>query len=88
MAGPTPLTEANCMATVLDHYTTSFNFAEKNFSAIWLRPWWKLVTDSSITDQLGPGLTYVTGGSYTRSDSSLGDWDVGSAGRLCRTDAA
>ncbi len=69
--------EANCMPTVLDHYTTSFNFSQKNFSAIWLRPWWRLVTDSSITDQLGPGLTFVTGGGYTRSDSALGNWDVG-----------
>ena len=71
-----PDDETNCVATVLDHYTTSFNFAQKNFSSIWLRPWWKLVTDSAITDQLGPGLTLVTGGGYTRSDSALGNWDV------------
>ena len=75
--GAGDIDEEHCMATVLDHYTTSFNFAQKNFSAIWLRPWWKLVTDSAITDQLGPGLTFVTGGGYTRSDSALGDWDVG-----------
>ncbi len=75
--GTGDIDEANCMATALDHYTTSFNFAQKNFSAIWLRPWWKLVTDSSVTDQLGPGLTFVTGGGYTRSDSSLGNWNVG-----------
>ena len=75
--GTNDIDEKNCTATVLDHYTTSFNFAQKNFSAIWLRPWWKAVTDSSITDQLGPGLTFVTGGGYTRSDSSLGNWNVG-----------
>ncbi len=75
--GTGAIDEINCMPTVLDHYTTSFNFAQKNFSAIWLRPWWKLVTDSAITDQLGPGLTFVTGGGYTRSDSALGNWDVG-----------
>jgi len=75
--GTGDIDEKNCMATVLDHYTTAFNFAQKNFSAIWLRPWWKLVTDSSVTDQLGPGLTFVTGGGYTRSDSSLGNWNVG-----------
>ena len=74
--GTDTATETNCMATVLDHYTTSFNFSEKNFSSIWMRQWWKLVTDSAITDQLGPGLTYVTGGSYTRADNSVGDWDV------------
>ena len=71
-----PDDETNCMPTVLDHYTTSYNFSQKNFSAIWLRPWWKLVTDSAVTDQLGPGLTFVTGGGYTRSDSALGNWEV------------
>ena len=35
------------------------------------------MTDSSITDQLGPGLTFVTGGGFTRSDSAIGDWNVG-----------
>ncbi len=75
--GTNDIDEKNCEPTVLDHYTTAYNFAQKNFSAIWLRPWWKLVTDSSITDQLGPGLTFVTGGGYTRSDSSLGNWNVG-----------
>ena len=75
--GVNPVTEKNCMATVLDHYTTSFNFSLKNFSSIWLRQWWYLVTDSAITDQLGPGLTFVTGGGFTRSDSAIGNWDVG-----------
>ncbi len=70
-------TEKNCVATVIDHFTTSFNFSLKNFSSIWLRQWWYLVTDSSITDQLGAGLTFVTGGGFTRSDSAIGDWNVG-----------
>src|SRR5439155_2421165 len=31
----------NCATYVIDHYTTSFNWAETNFSAIWLRnPGW------------------------------------------------
>ncbi|MFX8918505.1 hypothetical protein ABTN06_19405, partial [Acinetobacter baumannii] len=30
----------NCGATVLDHYTTSFNWAAHNFAAIWLRQFW------------------------------------------------
>ena len=38
------------MVTVLDQYTTSFNWAAFNFAAIWLRPQWYLVTDSVITD--------------------------------------
>src|SRR5208283_1097727 len=40
----------NCAATVLDRYTTSFNWAQTNFSAVWLRPKWFLVSNSAITD--------------------------------------
>jgi hypothetical protein len=75
--GSNDTSEENCMVTALDHYTTSFNWSEKNFSSIWMRNWWKLVTDSSITDQLGGGLTMVTGGGYTRSDNAIGNWLVG-----------
>ena len=35
--GTDDIGEKNCMATVLDHYITSFNFSEKNFSSIWMR---------------------------------------------------
>ncbi len=28
---------ANCGAITIEHFTTAFNFAEKNFSALWLR---------------------------------------------------
>jgi hypothetical protein len=65
-----------CMATVLDHYTTSFNYAQTNFAAIWLRPWWYLVTDSAITDSQYGGLNFVTAGGYTRSDAPAGFWSV------------
>ena len=75
--GSNDTVEKNCMVTVLDHYTTSFNWAEKNFSSIWMRNWWKLIVDSAVTDQLGPGLTMVTGGGYTRSDNAIGNWLVG-----------
>jgi hypothetical protein len=64
----------NCMVTVLDHYTTSFNFAPFNFAAIWLRPQWYLVTDSVITDSQQAGLTMVTGGGYSESDVVPGHW--------------
>ena len=65
---------ANCMVTVLDHYTTSFNWAAFNFAAIWLRPQWYLVTDSVITDSQQAGLTIVTGGGYSDSDVIPGHW--------------
>jgi hypothetical protein len=75
--GSNDTSEKNCMVSVLDHYTTSFNWSEKNFSSIWMRNWWKLITDSAVTDQLGPGVTMVTGGGYTRSDNAIGNWLVG-----------
>ncbi len=39
-----------CEATVLDHYDTSFNYAQTNFAAIWMRPKWFLFTDGAVTD--------------------------------------
>ncbi len=69
-----PGEEANCMATVLDHYTSSFNWANFNFAALWLRPQWYLVINSAITDVQGGGITFVTGGGYTDSDEIPGHW--------------
>jgi hypothetical protein len=71
-----PADESNCMVTVVDRYTTSFNWAEKNFSAIWLRPQWYLMTNSAITDVQGAGLSFITGGGYTSSDVIPGHWAV------------
>ncbi len=63
-----------CMVTVLDRYTSSFNWVETNFSAIWLRPRWFLVQNSVITDVQNAGLTFVTGGDYTHSSVISGNW--------------
>jgi hypothetical protein len=68
--------QVNCTVTSIEKYTTSFNWAQKNFSAIWLRPWWFLITDSAITDVQQGGLTFVTGGGYTRADAAVGFWDL------------
>jgi hypothetical protein len=65
-----------CAATVLDHYTTSFNWAQTNFAAIWLRPKWFLVDNSAITDVQTGGIGFVTGGDYTRSSTPVGDWSL------------
>jgi hypothetical protein len=75
-SGGTPSDTSTCAVTVLDHYTTSFNYAQTNFTAIWMRPKWFLVTDSAITDIQYGGLNFVTGGGYTRSDSPVGNWMV------------
>jgi hypothetical protein len=66
----------NCAATVLDRLTTSFNWAQTNFSAVWLRPKWFLVRNSAITDAQTGGLNFVTGGGYTRSDIPVGYWSL------------
>ncbi len=66
--------KAFCMATVLDHYTTSFNYAQTNFAAIWMRPKWFLFTDGAVTDSQYGGLNFTTGGGYTHSDSPVGNW--------------
>jgi hypothetical protein len=68
--------EALCVPTLIDHFTTSFNWAQKNFAAVWLRGWWYLLQDSAITDVQGGGLTFVTGGGYTRSDAAQGFWNL------------
>jgi hypothetical protein len=68
--------ESKCMVTVLDHYTTSFNWAQQDYSAIWLRPQWYLVSNSAITDVQTGGLTMVTGGDYTSSQVITGYWGL------------
>ena len=63
-----------CEATVLDHYDTSFNYAQTNFAAIWMRPKWFLFTGGAVTDTQYAGLNFTTGGGYTHSDNPLGNW--------------
>ncbi len=65
-----------CEATVFDHFTTSFNWAPTNFAAVWLRGWWYLVENSAITDVQNGGLTFISGGGYSRSDAAQGFWSV------------
>lgn len=67
---------ADCAVTVLDHYTSAFNWAAFNFAAVWLRPQWYLFDNSVISDVQGAGITMVTGGGYTRSDVILGYWGL------------
>lgn len=64
----------NCGTIVIDHFTSSFSWAQINVSSVWLRPQWYLYINSALTDVQGPGLTMVTGGGYTESDSVPGHW--------------
>ena len=68
--------QANCVVTTIDRFTTSYNWAHKNFAAVWLRPWWFLVQNSAITDVQQGGLTFVTSGGYTRADVAVGYWSL------------
>jgi len=63
-----------CTVTKLDHYNTSFNYAQTNFAAVWLRKGWDLFSNGAVTDVQTGGLNFITGGGYTRSDVNLGEW--------------
>lgn len=54
----------SCLAQIMDRFTTSFNWAQINVGAVWLRPWSWVVLNSAITDQLYGGLGFVSGGSW------------------------
>ncbi len=70
--------EATCAVTTLDHFSTSFNWAQLNYASVLLRGWWYLLKDSSITDVQNGGLQMVTGGGYSRSDVAQGFWNLSS----------
>ena len=65
-----------CAVTVLDHFTSSFHWAETNFSAIWLRPYWYLVSNLVLTDVQNGGVSLISSGTYDRSGAIDGLWSV------------
>jgi cell migration-inducing and hyaluronan-binding protein len=69
-----PRAEANCAVTVLDHYTSAFNWANGNVSAVWLRPQWYLLDNSVLSDVQNGALTFITGGDYTHASVIQGYW--------------
>ena len=68
--------ENPCTPTVIDHFTSSFHWAQGNVSAMWLRPLWYLVANSVLTDVQQGGITFVTGGDVTRSSIISGYWGL------------
>src|SRR6266849_5716551 len=66
--------ESNCRVTVLDEFTTAFNWAQQNFAAIWLRPLWALVINSVVSDVQNGGINFVTSGDFSRSSVINGFW--------------
>jgi hypothetical protein len=68
--------EKNCAVTVIDHFTSSFTWAEGNIAAVWLRPQWYLLTNSVISDVQNGGVNFVTGGDFTHASTIPGLWQV------------
>jgi cell migration-inducing and hyaluronan-binding protein len=66
----------SCAVTVLDHFTSSFNWAAGAVSAVWLRPLWYLVDNSVFTDVQNAALTFVSGGDFTHSSLIPGYWTL------------
>jgi hypothetical protein len=67
--------ERDCLPTVINDFTTSFNYSEYGFAAIWLRTRWHLLSNSFISDVQNAGLTFVSGGDYTHSSAITGLWE-------------
>lgn len=67
---------STCATTVIDSFTTSFNWAETNFSALWLRGGWNLVERLFMSDVQNGGVGLISGGDYSRSSAPLGYWTL------------
>ncbi len=67
---------SNCLPTLINDYTSSFNYSQYNFSAIWLRIRWHLISNSFVSDVQNAGLTFISGGDYTHSSAIKGLWEL------------
>jgi hypothetical protein len=67
--------ERACLPTIINDFTTSFNYSEFGFAAVWLRTRWHLFSNSFISDVQNAGLTFVSGGDYTHSSAIKGLWE-------------
>ncbi|MEQ8347628.1 MAG: hypothetical protein RIB84_16580 [Sneathiellaceae bacterium] len=65
-----------CGITVLDSYTTAFNWPETNLGAIWLRGGWNLVDRLFMSDVQNGGVGLISSGDYTRAAAPLGYWTM------------
>lgn len=55
---------AGCTMSIVDRFTTSFNWGRVDFGAMWLRDNNFAVLRGAVTDQLFGGLGFVSGGSW------------------------
>ncbi|MFC3228217.1 hypothetical protein ACFOGJ_13310 [Marinibaculum pumilum] len=70
------LTPDTCAVTYLDTYTSSFNWAETNLGAIWLRGGWNMVDRLFMSDVQNGGVGLISSGDYSRSSAPLGYWSL------------
>jgi hypothetical protein len=68
--------ESNCDVVVLNKFTTSFNWPEGNFAAVWLRSMWSLALDDVISDPQNAGINLVTSGGYDVASVIPGYWGL------------
>src|SRR5262249_26071146 len=68
--------ETNCLPNIINDFTTSFNYSQYNFSAIWLRIRWHVLSNSFISDVHNAGLTFISGGDYTHASAIPGLWEL------------
>ena len=68
--------EADCDVVVLNGFTTSFNWAEANFAAVWLRSLWSLAVNGVVSDPQNAGLNMVTSGGYDAASVFPGYWGL------------
>src|SRR5262249_43134906 len=71
-----PGNQTNCLPNIINDFTTSFNYSQFNFAAIWLRGRWHLVSNSFISDVQNAGLTFLSGGDYTHASAIPGLWEL------------
>lgn len=68
--------ETNCDVVVLNKFTTSFNWAQTNFAAVWLRSLWSLTVNNVVSDPQNAGMNFVTSGGYDTASVIPGYWGL------------
>jgi cell migration-inducing and hyaluronan-binding protein len=68
--------ETNCDVVVLNKFTSSFNWAQTNFAAVWLRSLWSLTVNNVVSDAQNAGINFVTSGGYDTASVIPGYWGL------------
>jgi len=65
-----------CAVTYVDTYTSSFNWAETNLGAIWMRGGWNMIDRLFMSDIQNGGVGLISSGDYSRASAPLGYWSL------------